>query len=256
MDNKIEFISGGPPLLITSPIKMELVHVPAGEFLMGSDKNKDRKAQMNEFPQHILHLRDFYIGKTPVTKEQYFAAGLLPPGSIISRGKKNHPAMHVMWVEAIKFCEWLSRQTGRRFTLPSEAEWEKAARGTDGRFYPWGNRFSKKRRSSEWITTPVGSFSPSGDSPYGCVDMIGNVNEWTRSLLEDFAEPMSRGRKIRYDYPYIKDDGREKIFFNKYGELWGGESKRVVRGTRCAFREGRYTEKSFAIVGFRVVTYP
>ncbi|UCH59398.1 MAG: SUMF1/EgtB/PvdO family nonheme iron enzyme [Anaerolineales bacterium] len=109
------------------------------------------------------------------------------------------PVVGVCWHEACAYCHWLASLTGVPYRLPSEAEWEKAAGGADGRPYPWGQEFDplrcNTRAGNQGHTTPVGEYSPAGDSPYGCVDMIGNVSEWTLSLFKP--------------YPYQRDDGRE-----------------------------------------------
>ncbi len=117
------------------------------------------------------------------------------------KGLESHPVMDVTWRDAIAYCKWLSEMTGKRITLPSEAEWEKAARGDkDKRAYPWGHTFESTRCNSSELeigdTTPVGIF-PNGASPYGCLDMSGNVWEWTRS--------------IHKNYPYNPADGREDL---------------------------------------------
>jgi formylglycine-generating enzyme required for sulfatase activity len=243
-------------LTITSPIHLELVRVPAGEFLMGSDPEKDERAYDDEQPQHTIDLPEFAIGKYPITNAQYAAfvqaTGHRAPkhwekGEIPS-GKGDHPVVYVSWDDAMAFCEWLSQETDKGFVLPSEAEWEKAARGTNGRIYPWGDEdptadlcnFGKNVGD----TTPVGNYSPKGDSPYGCADMAGNVWEWTRSLYKD--------------YPYDSEDGREDLDA-------GGDVRRVVRGgafayntrvVRCAFRhrlDPNYRNRNY---GFRVVVSP
>ena len=117
----------------------------------------------------------------------------------------------VSWYEAVAYCRWLSMETGNPYRLPTEAEWEKAARGTDGRLYPWGNDFVAElcntRANNLGRTELVGSHSPDSDSPYGCADMVGNVSEWNLSQFKP--------------YPYVAGDGRNKE------EV---ETERVLRG--------------------------
>ena len=150
---------------------IELVKIPAGKFLYGDDKKP-------------VYLDEFWIGRTPVTDRQYQvfvdATGHAPPehwsGKRVHPAKLNHPVVFVSWDDAQAFCEWAG------LFLPTEQQWEKAARGTDGRKYPWGNEsptadlcnFNKHVGD----TTLVGRYSPQGDSPYGIVDMAGNVWEW------------------------------------------------------------------------------
>ncbi len=242
---------------ITSPIHLELVRVSAGEFLMGSDKG----AYNDEHPQHRIHIPEFYIAKTPLTNAQYaaFVKGTkhdIPKhwekGEIPS-DKENHPVVYVSWRDAIAFCEWLSQETGQSFCLPTEAEWEKAARGTGGRIYPWGDNSPTSElcnfNNNVRDTTPVGQYSPQGDSPYGCVDMAGNVWEWTRSLWGKDRE------KPDFGYPYDPDDGREN-------PQAGNEVRRVLRGgafvynqrlARCAVRVGLLPYSRRRIYGFRLM---
>ncbi len=135
---------GSPPepvvpnlLTIESPIHLELVRVPGGEFVMGSDTKVDKDASSDEQPPHRLTLPEFYIGKYPVTNEQYAAfvkvTGRAAPGhwnsGQIPTGKENHPVVNVSWKDAVAFGQWLSQASGKDFRLPTEAEWEKAARG-------------------------------------------------------------------------------------------------------------------------------
>jgi formylglycine-generating enzyme required for sulfatase activity len=152
----------------------EMVRVPAGEFLYGDEKEK------RELPV-------FWIDKTPVANAEYvrFAhdTDRKPPGHWKGKGPPDkiadHPVVEVSWHDAVAYAEW----AGKR--LPSEEEWEKAARGTDGPKYPWGDEKPTPEMCNfgrnEGGTTPVGKYSPQGDSPYGCVDMAGNVWEWTAS---------------------------------------------------------------------------
>jgi len=163
----------------------------------------------------------------------------------------------VSWYSAVAFCEWLSQETDKNFRLPTEAEWEKAARGTEGWIYPWGD----ERPTAELCnfdsnvnhTTPVGQYSPQGDSPYGCADMAGNVWEWTRSLL-------GKGRaKPDFGYPYDPGDGREdlKAASEVRRVLRGGAFGSVARRVRCACRFRCHPYRRWHYVrGFRVVASP
>ena len=171
-------------------VTREFVRVPAGVFLMGSDPIKDKHARLEEQPQHTVSLDEYLIGKYPVTNRQYLAfmqsTKRKPPVHWVSNkmpiGKESHPVVKVGWQDAWDFCEWAAKISGAPVCLPSEAEWEKAARGTDGRIYPWGDQSPDAQRCNFNFnvkdTTLVGNYSPQGDSPYGCADMAGNVWEW------------------------------------------------------------------------------
>ncbi|MCP4539751.1 MAG: formylglycine-generating enzyme family protein [Chloroflexi bacterium] len=228
--------------------------VPPGSFLMGSDYEKDPQAKDREFPQHQVTLPGYWIGRYPVTVSQFRTfvdtSGYQPTDTGSLEGSDDHPVTVVTWHDALAFCDWLSERAGILVMLPSEAEWEKAARGKDGRIYPWGNELPDKRRCnaerSQGESTPVNVYSPHGDSPYGCSDMAGNVWEWTRSLL----------RK----YPYNPQDGREarKTEF-------GSNSLRVLRGgsflddadqVRCACRSWYIASSRGRCGGFRIAASP
>jgi formylglycine-generating enzyme required for sulfatase activity len=236
------------------PFEPELILIPAGEFLMGSDPRTDKDAGDAEQPQHYLYLPNYSIAKTPVTNVQYLAfvqsTGQKPPNHWKSwkppGGKEDHPVVNVSLQEAMTYCQWLAKVTGRAYRLPSEAEWEKAARGTDGRIYPWGDEWDEKLCNSIegglGGTTPVGQYSPGGDSPYGCVDMAGNVLEWTRSL--------------RKGYPYDPEDGRENPRADDPRVLRGGafvSSRRIVR---CVCRDRYFPGHWYWGRGFRVCVAP
>ena len=174
---------------------VEMVAVPAGEFIMGSE---DPEADDNEKPATKVFVGAFLIDKVEVTNTRYLrcieAEVCTRP---VGRGydeatKADLPVTIVSWQQASAYCRW----AGKR--LPTEAEWEKAARGTDGRRYPWGNRFEVERANVGYTvgTIAVGSY-PLGASPYGVLDMAGNVWEWTSSLYTSL--------------PYDPDDGRENL---------------------------------------------
>jgi formylglycine-generating enzyme required for sulfatase activity len=240
-------------LTIASPVYLDLVRVPVGEFLMGSVAARDECAQEDELPPHSVRVPEFHIGLYPVTNLQYQAfmkaAEFYAPDTWesdeVPDGKGNHPVTGVGWREAVAFCSWLREGTGQPFRLPTEAEWEKAARGTDGRIYPWGDEPPHESRCNfgdqVGHTTSIGLYSPQGDSPYGCADMAGNVWEWCQSLYKP--------------YPYRASDGREKL----------GRGIRVVRGgswsarsawIRCACRYTYGFDIGYNTGGFRVVVAP
>jgi formylglycine-generating enzyme len=163
-----------------------MVTIPAGEFLMGNPEGKGRD---DERPQRSVYLDEFAIDQVEVTNERYMAfvksiGHRTPPnpygtGSLQSiTGIEQLPVVQTTWYDAKSYCSWAKKR------LPTEAEWEKAARGTDGRLYPWGNEPPTAKRANfdrEWedeqTLHAVGSL-PDGDSPYGVKDMAGNVREW------------------------------------------------------------------------------
>lgn len=163
-----------------------MITIPAGEFLMGSPEGKGRA---DEWPQRSVYLDAFLIDQVEVTNERYMAfvkstGHQSPPnpygtGPLVSvKGLEQLPVVQTTWYDAKAYCAWAKKR------LPTEAEWEKAARGTDGRLYPWGNEPPTANRTNfdrEWedehTLHSVGSL-PDGDSPYGVKDMAGNVREW------------------------------------------------------------------------------
>jgi formylglycine-generating enzyme required for sulfatase activity len=237
-------------LVIDSPFHLDMVRVPAGEFLMGSDPAKDNKAQINEQPQHSVHVSEFYISKYDVTNEQFRVFSRATHRKWrISAGKGNHPVVDVSWRDAIAFCKWLSKVTGREMHLPTEAEWEKAARGTDGRLYPWGNKWDgRKLNSNNRIgdTTPVGKYSPTGDSPYGVTDMAGNVWQWTA----DWYNNNEYKEHVESDSPIKDPTGPSKGDFRV---LRGGAWNNDPDDMRCSFRLRRDPYERFDYIGFRLV---
>ncbi len=205
------------------------VEIPEGKFLMGSDPKRGQYAQDDGQPQHEVTLPTYYIARYPVTVAQFQAfvktSGYKPADENSLRGVPNHPVIRVSWYDAVAYCDWLSdalknwkdapqvlaeklRANQWHITLPSEAEWEKGARGIDGRIYPWGNKFDPDKANTHEVglgtTSAVGCF-PAGAGPYGVLDMSGNVWEWTRSLWGKKAETPD------FKYPYVSADGRENL---------------------------------------------
>jgi iron(II)-dependent oxidoreductase len=209
IDNRTTFIYEAPrapekPRLSYEPA---MVDIPAGSFVMGVDD--DPLAA----PQHTVYLPVYQIALYPVTNRQYLqfirqtkrmaADALLWNGNSPYEETLDQPVAGVTWYEAMAYCQWLSSLTDRPYTLPSEAQWEKAARGTDGRLYPWGNEWQADRcNQNEEQLTAVNAYP--AQSVYGCFDMVGNAREWTTSLWGT----LPRAPEAKYRYPW-QDDGRE-----------------------------------------------
>jgi formylglycine-generating enzyme required for sulfatase activity len=199
-----------------------MVLVPGGRFSMGCDEGSAKHQ-----PEHSVHVEAFYIDRFPVTNHEFKcfadATGHPLPHYEVSwcdtqdynwdpktrtfpEGKADHPVVLVTWQDALAYAQWADKR------LPSEAEWELAARGLDGRIWPWGNQPTSGRSNTLeagiGATTPVGQFTPQGDSQEGVADMIGNVWEWTSSLFRP--------------YPYDASDGRETLEANGWRVLRGG----------------------------------
>jgi formylglycine-generating enzyme required for sulfatase activity len=248
----------------------ELVVVPGGAFLMGTSQEqidvmlkrfqwakevKEKSWFEDEQPLDELILDEFEIGRFPVLNVEYAefvrSAGISAPphwsGGRLPEDLADHPVVNVTWYDALAYVDWLAERTGKPYRLPSELEWEKAARGTDGRLWPWGNDWDptrvNMRSSGSGRTTPRAQYSPTGDSPYGCADMAGNVWEWCRSIYRP--------------YPYMTDDGREDLQESGprvlRGGCWADSSPNNVR---CACRVWNDPGYWFDIYGFRVARGP
>ena len=233
----------------------EMCLIPAGHFTMGSDDDLP-----NEAPAHKIYLDAYYIGKTEVTNAEYHQFWLKNGGigsehtpisydgefgtwPRIVKTKPSHPVIGVSWHSAVAYATW------RGMRLPTEAEWEKAARGTNARRWPWGNTFTQRIKATTvhantWKQSgahlqPVGAY-PTGASPYGTHDMAGNVWEWVADWYSETSYHHSPDR-------------------NPKGPAVG--SRRVVKGgswlnremlARCSTRIGQYPAIGTSFIGFRL----
>lgn len=219
-------------LLDRLPFEPETVLIPAGPFWMGS-------ADVSEWPRHEVTLPAYRIGKYPLTNTQYAEflkqnpqqeeprkAGWFlrkPP-----KGREQHPVVGVSWHDAVAYCRWLSQVTGRSYRLPSEAEWEKAARGPEGRRYPWGDDWRDNCANVNSSGTTTVDHFPTGGSSYGCFDLIGNAQEWTSS-------------------PWAEGDPQSAYV------LRGGSFRSQPGEVCCSSREWIHPDSKVLWRGFRVV---
>ena len=250
----------------------QMIKIPAGKFLMGTTpeqaqqvlketkNDKDWQEWLGwEQPQHTVDLSGYSIGKYPLTNREYQIfvkeAGYKPP-----RGWDNdqypaengdHPVVNISWNDAQEYCKWLSGKANKTYRLPTEAEWEKAARGDkDARVFPWGDEFDPAKanaaESKIGAATPVGQFSPQGDSPYGCADMAGSVWEW---CVDWFDEKEYRNRKDGVENPTGPKDGQYRV-------LRGGSWLNNRYRARCASRNWYEPAHFYNDIGFRLVLSP
>ncbi|HET6371125.1 MAG TPA: formylglycine-generating enzyme family protein [Nitrospiria bacterium] len=223
-------------------IEQRMIQIPAGSFIMGDDHFKKTAG-----PRHTVTLPAYEIDEFDVTNAQYrtfiAASGHPSPpywiGQNYPPGKANHPVTFVTWFDANAYCQWVGKR------LPSEAEWEKAARGTDGRVYPWGDKQEVKRANVPPLglgdTTPVDAFK-GGRSPYGLYDMSGNVFQWTNDWFLPYpgntTPHPNYGEKLKvlrggsfYDCSYY----RCGISFQTYNRIALSPTTRAISaGFRCA----------------------
>lgn len=230
--------------------------VAAGSFLMGSDSS-DAEASAAEDPQHELALPAFRMARYPATNADWltFAAERRAASPrFVHDGRfsrSDQPVVGVTWYEALDYTDWLSERLGYPVTLPTEAQWEKASRGVDGRRYPFGNVLppdsirAQTVRSSEgpW---PIGR-RPLRASPYGVEDLVGNTYAWTLSRWgPSDAFPL-------FAYPYDVGDGRESRVGGDLRVVRGGAWSFPVRNARCAYRGKDDPGDAFDNLGVRLV---
>jgi formylglycine-generating enzyme required for sulfatase activity len=247
---QVAFLNGAEVIL------PPLCAVPEGPFLMGSDPGRDKDAQKDEQPQHWVKLDAFEIAQHPVTVAEYACFvratqqsepkghGPLTWALQLDR-RLEHPVVNVTWEDAVAYARWLAERTGQPWRLPTEAEWEKAARwdpttGT-ARIYPWGDAFDGKlcntSEGKKGTTIPVGSHSNSV-SPYGAQEMSGNVWERTSSLY--------------LPYPYTSPDDGKLAGPAMDRVLRGGSWENVAKFARAACRGKLLPTYSGRLNGFRL----
>jgi formylglycine-generating enzyme required for sulfatase activity len=240
--------SGGVP--------KDMILIPAGEFIMGTDEvDASGKSQefgfneplyLNEHPKREVNLDAYYIDKYEVTNEKFksFLRNLskYTPQQIqmlvdrLQMKQDNLPVRNITWFKADEYCRFVGKR------LPTEAEWEKAARGTDGREFPWGNKWNAdyvNAGQGEADVMPVGSYEK-GKSPYGVYDMAGNVMEWTA----DWYEPYPGAEYKSPNYGHKRRVAR--------GGSWGGVGHYVIpHYFRTEYRFNFPPDQAFNDVGFR-----
>jgi formylglycine-generating enzyme required for sulfatase activity len=224
------------------------VPIPDGEFWMGAAEH-DSFAFPNESPALQVFLPAYRIGRYPVTNAQYAlfvqATGHFPPehwtGQDSPHELEMHPVVNVSYADAVSFCRWLSGKARCHFRLPTEEEWERAARGNDWRVYPWGDEWSGDRCNTSEAnigqTVPVGEYDDHNQSPFGVCDMAGNAAEWTMSWY----------------LPYPGSTTDSWAYGRTHRVVRGGSWRHDARWARVSCR-GRYKPAiKRSHVGFRVV---
>jgi len=228
---------------MVAPIMLE---ISEGLFKMGTDGG-----DADEAPQHEVLLPAFEIALYPVTNQQYAPFLEAHPDQSIPlhwddrsapTEQTDHPVVNITWTEAVAYADWLSQWSGKAFRLPTEAEWEKAARGSDGRIYPWGADFDAERcnvrHHGPGTTTAVDGY-PKGASPYGAMDMAGNVAEWC----------------LDWHQKGYSSDGRQNPTGPSSGEhrvIRGGSWRYSANAARCAARYWSSPEHRRDNTGFRL----
>jgi formylglycine-generating enzyme required for sulfatase activity len=234
-----------PVSKVSSSDGMVLMYIPAGEFIMGEDGGYSNS------PQHVIYLDAFWIDQTEVTIAMYAKCVQAGKCNLVQNGPTDnhfndpafadHPVIYVTWFDAVSYCQWVGRR------LLTEAEWEKAARGTDGRFFPWG--FASPGISllnfNNLVgdTSPVGSY-PLGASPYGVFDLAGNVREWVADWFRTNYYKHSPSQN-----PQGPAAGEERV-------LRGGAFNDPPNGVRVTTRFSHVPDSPGMNRGFRCASSP
>ena len=228
----------------------QLRDIPAGAFTMGA--RGGFPGMQDDGPPVPVGTAAYSVGIVPVTVTDYACAvrvGAVPPPPTVvgiswanQLARPDHPVVNVSWFAAMQYVAWLRAVTGEPWRLPTEAEWEKAARGPDERQYPWAGPWNGAlaNTSENYLqaTTPIGTF-PGGVSPFGAYDMAGNVAEWCSSL--------------KRPYPYRPDDGREDAAINDKRVVRGGSWNRDARQAKVTARRAEMPTLESTDIGFRLV---
>ena len=262
-----QFLMGTPPAftaqMVEDVLKVELPH----EVLWVRDYW--RQTLESETPQHTCAVGDMQISRYPITNAQYkiflddnpskavplAVSERAKPYSwdqalrLYPKGRANQAVVLVTWDDCVEYCRWLSNRTGRNFRLPTEAEWEHAVRGTDGRSYPWSNEWDPKRTNTAEDgakeTVAIGCY-PDGVSPFGVADCAGHVWEWTSTAWGDFWQTP------RYTFPYDSNDGREDMSVRQWRLVRGGSWDDLAPFARCASRGPNLQDFCSHYIGFRI----
>jgi formylglycine-generating enzyme required for sulfatase activity len=220
-----------------------MVKIPAGTFEMGSTDYNDEK------PVHTVSVKSFWMSKYETTFEEYdafvTATGRSKPYDR-GWGRGKRPVINVSWQDAVAYAEWLSGKTGKSYRLPTEAEWEYAARAGSATKYWWGDNVGSNKANcdgcgSQWDdkqTAPVGSFSPNG---FGLYDTVGNVWEWTCSEYGAYSE----GKQTQCN---------QKV--TGWRVLRGGSWFSLTLNVRSAYRSGNDATDRYSYLGFRLISSP
>ncbi|HEX8078374.1 MAG TPA: formylglycine-generating enzyme family protein [Chthoniobacterales bacterium] len=246
-------LSGAPPEFM-NPAGMPMVLIPTGDFMMGSEAPD---APPNEQPVIPVVVNEFYMSRFLVTNAQYERFDPRHRQKRMSSAGDDHPVVYVTSLEADRYCQWLGLQDGKVYRLPMEAEWEYAARGTDGRKFPWGNHerrggfanFADASTAFPWRdpqindgypeTSPVGAF-PRGASFFGLEDMAGNVWEWCLDFYEPEPGPPKRNPRA------FAASTQPRVYR-------GGSWKSRFSNLRATARSSNAANYASNDVGFRIV---
>ena len=237
------------PLSSQAIVAPEMALIRAGKFVMGSDLKQDDMAEETESPaREVFIATDFEIGVCPVSFDEYAwfarAANIdLPDDS--RWGRENRPVINVSWQDATDYCKWLSEETGLRFRLPTESEWEYACRAGSTTRYWWGDEAGNRNANfdgsgSEWSATRTSPLKSFKANPFGLYDTSGNVWEWVEDTWHDSYKGAPADESARVDAD------------NDFRVLRGGSWNDIADWARSAARNRSHRSDRFDVIGFRL----